>query len=131
MFVAASVVNKKLSKVKYCSKGHLLRYQKAYFNNLQVNRWLHLSTSLWGNPVCSDLLSKRIDQKNFPFMATINWIVLALWWSAQYCFPLNSLIFGKSLDEGRKQIARQLKSCMFYKQMQKADAHLWRKQTWY
>ena len=68
----AASVNKKLSKIKYCSKNHLLWYQKVYFSNLEVNRWLHLSTSLWGNPLCCDLLSKRIDQKNFFFMATIN-----------------------------------------------------------
>ena len=62
--MAESAVDKTLSKVKYCSKGHLLWYRNVYFNDLQINRWLHLSTSLWRIPICSDLLSKRIDLKN-------------------------------------------------------------------
>ena len=65
LVVAASAINKKLSKVKHSGKGHLVRYH-AYFNNLQIFRWLHLSISLLGIPLCCDLLSRRIDQKNFP-----------------------------------------------------------------
>ena len=36
----------------------------VYFNGVQRNRWLYLSSILWGIPLCCDLFRKRIDQKN-------------------------------------------------------------------
>ena len=49
--------------------------------------WLHLSSSLWGIPLLCDLFRKRIDQKNFPIIATDNGIVLA---AVKYFFAPNS-----------------------------------------
>ena len=40
LVVTESAVDKKLSK-----------YRNAYFNGLQKNRWVHLSTSLWRIPI--------------------------------------------------------------------------------
>ena len=40
--VAAPAVNKKLSRVKYCSKGHLVRYHNVYFNNLQNKQVIYI-----------------------------------------------------------------------------------------
>ena len=37
----------------------------VYFNDMQVNRWPHLSSSLWGNSLYFDLFKKRVDQKIF------------------------------------------------------------------
>ena len=45
-------------------------------------------------------------------------IVVAVRWSIKNFFAPNSPIFHKSLDEGRKQMARQLQSVMLYKQTQ-------------
>ena len=52
-------------------------------------------------------------------MATTNWIVLAVRGFVKYFFAPNSLIFHKSLDERRQQVARQLQDVMLYKQTQK------------
>ena len=37
----------------------------VYFNDMEINMWLHLSSSLWEIPLCCDLFRKRIDQKSF------------------------------------------------------------------
>ena len=52
-------------------------------------------------------------------MAGTNWIVLAVQGFVKYFFAPNSLIFHKSLDERRQQVARQLQDVMLYKQTQK------------
>ena len=55
LVVAVSAVNKNLFKVKYCRKGHLPGIAMSiltgfcllvdvYFNDLQINRWLHLKS---------------------------------------------------------------------------------------
>ena len=54
-------------------------------------------------------------------MATINLITLDVRWSVKYFFCST---FRKILNEGRKQIARQLQSAILNQQMQKADTHL-------
>ena len=40
-----------------------------YFHVMQLNRWLHLSCSLWEIPLRWDLFKRLIDQK-IPFIAT-------------------------------------------------------------
>ena len=35
------------------------------FNDIQISRWPHLSSSPWGVPLYSDLARKRTDQKNY------------------------------------------------------------------
>ena len=52
-------------------------------------------------------------------MGTTNLIVLAVRWSVKYFSCSKFLTFQKSLDDRRKQIARQLQNVMFYRQMQK------------
>ena len=37
----------------------------VYFNDVQINRWLHLSTNFWRIPSHYDLLGERVDQINF------------------------------------------------------------------
>ena len=37
----------------------------VYFNDVQISRSIHLSSSLWGNSLRCDLFRKRIDQTNF------------------------------------------------------------------
>ena len=78
MFLLTNLQNIKLVLRKYCSKGYLFWYHCAtldrfflplniYFNDMQIFRWLHLSSSLWGIPLHCNLLRKSIDQKNFFF----------------------------------------------------------------
>ena len=62
---------------------------------MQINRWLHLSSSLWGIPL--RLVHKNNRTEKFPFIATYNWIVLAVWWSVKYYFAPNSPIFQKKM----------------------------------
>ena len=51
---------------------------------MQMKRWLHLYGDLWG--IRSLRLVQKNRQKKFPFIATNNWIVWAVWWSAKYSF---------------------------------------------
>ena len=95
----------------------------AYFDDIQINRWLHSSRSLWEIHLCCNLFRKRIDQKNFFFTATNNWIELALQWSVKYFFAPNSLLFRKSSKEEDKQFQRFL----LFKKTQK----LWNIMTFY
>ena len=41
----------------------------VYFNHVQINRWLYLSSNLW--EFLFPLFRKRIDQKKFPYLAKI------------------------------------------------------------
>ena len=85
------------------------------FNDMQIKRWLHLSTSLWGTTLCCNLFRERIVQKQ-----------IILWQQLTELYQLfNGQIlripryFGKvSTREGRKQIAMQLQILMFHKQAQ-------------
>ena len=70
---------------------------------MQIDRWLHLSSSLLGIPLCCNFIRKRIDQKNFPFVATNNWIVLAAQWLANYFFAPNFSLFWKSGGEKKER----------------------------
>ena len=71
----------------------------VYFNDLQINSWLHLSTSLWGNSSSLRLAQKKKRPEKIPFMAKTNWITLAVHWSVKYFYALNSPIFRKSRGE--------------------------------
>ena len=91
--MAASSVNKNLSKVKYCRiicsdifmplKAGFCPLLNVYFNYMQLNRSLHLSSSLWETPPPPflRLVQKKNRPKKFPSMATTNatnWIMLAV-----------------------------------------------------
>ena len=68
----------------------------------KINRLLHLSSYLWGIPLRCDMFRKIIDQKNFPFIATNNWIVLAVQWSVKYLCAPNFPLIQKSGGEKKK-----------------------------
>ena len=57
-----------------------------------------VSGELRFNATCSE--KERLEK--IPFIATNNWIVLAVWWSVNYVFAQNSLIFWKSLAKERE-----------------------------
>ena len=76
VLAAQSLENRNLPKVKYCSNGCLCCGHHAaqtgfcallnvYFNDVLINRWVHLSSSLWGIPLRYNLFRKRLDQKKF------------------------------------------------------------------
>ena len=50
-------------------------------------------SSLW-------LVQKKNRPEKCTFIATNNWIVLAVWWSVKYFYAPNSLIFRKNAAEG-------------------------------
>ena len=63
------------------------------------NKW-----SLGNSPFCY-LFKRRIGKsEKVPFIATNNWIILAVRWSVKYIFALSSSIFEKSCtgEEGEK-----------------------------
>ena len=39
--------------------------QNVYFNDMQIKRWLHLWSGLWGIPFPYSLFRRKVDQKNF------------------------------------------------------------------
>ena len=68
---------------------------------MKINRWLHLSSGPWKIPLYCDLFRKRIDQKQFPFIATNNWIVLAVQWSVKF-FLLRIPRYSGNIVEKRR-----------------------------
>ena len=90
---------------------------------MQVDRWLYLSSSLWGVPLCYNLFWKRIDPKNFLFTGTNNWIVLAFRWSVKCFFSPNPQIFlimlAEKREEGKEEEHRQLQSIIPFTLTQK------------
>ena len=64
---------------------------------MQINMWLHLSISQKVH-FAATYAEKNTPEK-IPFIATNNWIVLAVWWSVKYFYASNSLIFQKSCVE--------------------------------
>ena len=69
---------------------------------MQIKRWLYLTRSLGEFPFTATC-SKKNRQEQYPFIATISWIVLAVRWSVKYCFAPNSSLFQKSGWEKRKR----------------------------
>ena len=99
---------------------------------MQINRWLHLSRSLWEIPLCCDLFRKRTDQRKFPFTATNNWIVLAVQWPVEYSFAPNSLFEFPVIPEKwlrKEEEETQLQSVLLFKQTQKGGQ--WRFVSFY
>ena len=89
------------------------------FDDIQINRWLYLSSNLLEIPLCCDLFWKRIDQQNSLFMEIHSWIVLAVWWSVKYLFAPHSPIYRIRLAEPREEEHNQLLSVTRFTQMQK------------
>ena len=90
-----------------------------------MNRWLHLSSSLWEIPLLYDLFRKRKDQKKFPFITTNNWIVFAVQWYVKYFFAPNSPFKFPIIPEKwwkKKEEEKQLPSVLLFKQSQKIHA---------
>ena len=86
---------------------------------MQINRWLYLLSSPCGIPFYCNLFWKRIDPKNFYFIGTNNWIVLAAQWSIKYFFAPNSSIFWIRLTEKREEEEyRQLQSMIYFTEKQ-------------
>ena len=99
---------------------------------MQINRWLHLSRSLWEIPLSCDLFRKRTDQRKFPFTVTNNWIVLAVQWPVEYSFAPNSLFEFPVIPEKwlrKEEEETQLQSVLLFKQTQKGGQ--WRFVSFY
>ena len=42
----------------------------VYINDMQIDRWLYLSTSPWGIPFCCDFFRKKNRPEKSPLMST-------------------------------------------------------------
>ena len=69
---------------------------------------LYLSSSLWGISLCCDFFRKMIDQKNSPFRATNNWIVLAVQRSGKCFFIQIPRYFGKVVEKRSREAITKL-----------------------
>ena len=69
---------------------------------MQINRCLHISSSVLGIPPSLEIVQKKNRAENFTFIGTNNWIVLAVQWSVKYIFASNSPISWKSCAEERE-----------------------------
>ena len=91
----------KLFLRKHCIEGYFFWYHdiesldrflsllNIYFSDVQINRWLYLSRSLWGIPLRCDLFRKGIDPKNFLLLQqTTELTVLAVRRSVRYFLPV-------------------------------------------
>ena len=89
---------------------------------MQTNRWLHLSSGLWGISLGNFPLLWQVQTKNrpeeFPFIATNNWIVLAVRQSANYALLWIPQYSRKNWQKKKKWL---FQSVLFYKQMQKTE----------
>ena len=65
----------------------------VHFNDMQLDRWLYLSSSPTIIPLHCDLFWKRRDPKISLFIGTNNWIVSVVRWSMKYIFAPNMPIF--------------------------------------
>ena len=72
---------------------------------MPMNRWLHLSSSLWRNHICRDLFRKRINEKNSfdsnKYLNSIScWMVCKI-----HIVTADFLIFGRNRgeEEGENQ----------------------------
>ena len=74
-----------------------------FFNEMQIKRWLHLSSLSLGNSPSRRLIQKSNRPEKWPFIATNNWIVLAARWSVKYFFAPNSPLFQKKSGEKKKK----------------------------
>ena len=76
---------------------------------MQIYRWLHLSSSLWGNsPTLRIVPKKKNRPEKYPFKATNNLIVLAVRWSVKYFSAPNSPLFRKSRGGEENGVSRQM-----------------------
>ena len=55
-----------------------------------------------GIPIRCDVFRKTKEQKKLPFIATSNWIVLAVQWSVKYFFAPNSPLFREGGGEKKR-----------------------------
>ena len=78
---------------------------------MQINRWLYQSSSPFA-ATCR-------EKEKYPFIATNNWIVLAVQWPVKYFFAPNFPIFRKSCGEEEDGENRQMQSALLFKQTQK------------
>ena len=66
-------------------------------------RWLHLPRSPWGILLRCDLFRKKNRPEKFPFIATNNWIVLAVPMSVKYFFAPNSSYSKRVVEKKRRE----------------------------
>ena len=106
---------------KIFQQGSFARVSSCSFRQVFVHYLILMFYKYSGGYIYQHLATcqeKEMTRK-ISFYGTTNWIVLVVRWSIKYFFAPNSPIFGKSLDEGRKQIARHSQRVEHSKQMQK------------
>ena len=85
------------------SLGRFLSILNVYLTDMQINRWLHLSRSLWGNRFRRDIFRRKNRHEKWSFIATNNWI-LAVRRSLEYIFSLQIHRYsGKVVEKKRRR----------------------------
>ena len=99
-------IKQNISGRAICSDMKILTIQtgfcpllNVFFTDLQINRWLHLSSSYLWNFLSRRLTQQKSRPEKCPFIAT----VLAVQWSVKYFFAPNSPFFRKSGEEKKKK----------------------------
>ena len=80
---------------------------------MQISRWSHLSSNLWGISLGNFPSLAYVQKKNrpekFSFIATNNGIVSTVQWSLKYLFAPNSPLFQKgSVEEKDTTVSKAL-----------------------
>ena len=82
----------------------------CYFNDMQINRWLHSSSRFWEIPFHCNLFRKKNRPKKLPFKVTNKIILLAAQRSVNFFFGPSSLIFLKSCwEEDERKLANKIR----------------------
>ena len=91
----------------------------VYFNDVQIKRWLYLSSSIYGIPLRCDLFRKRMNSKNFQFIGKKLKCISCSMVCKIIFFP-NSQIFRIRLAESQEEEGelRQLQSILRFTQAQ-------------
>ena len=78
----------------------------VYFSDIQINKWLHISSSLWGISLRNFTSMRHVKKKNstekFPFITKNNSYCINRSRVCKIFFDPNFLIFWKSSAEEKK-----------------------------
>ena len=86
---------------------------------MQINRWLHLSSRLWGIFLPCDLFGKGIDQKRFYFYSNEQHNFISCSMVCKILFAPNSPMFQKSCEGEEDGKNWQMQSVLLFQEMQK------------
>ena len=93
-----------------------VHYFMSIFHDMQINRPLHLSSSLWEISLCCHLFKRKIDQKHFLAQQQMNCISYLMVCKIYFCSELPNI--PEKLWQIRKRKSQSI-SIMLFKKRQK------------